>query len=110
MLRDEDRIFTNLYGQHDWRLAGARRRGDWDGTREIILKGRDWIVEQVKQSGLRGRGGAGVPTRLKMSFMAKTSDRPNHLVVNADESEPGTCQDRDILRYQPPQPVQGRLL
>src|SRR6185437_14913544 len=55
MLSDKDRIFTNLYGQHDWRLAGARRRGDWSGTKEIILKGRDWIVEQVKQSGLRGR-------------------------------------------------------
>jgi NADH-quinone oxidoreductase subunit F len=110
MLRDEDRIFTNLYGQHDWRLAGARRRGDWDGTKEIILKGRDWIVEQVKQSGLRGRGGAGFPTGLKWSFMPKTSERPTYLVVNADESEPGTCKDRDILRYDPHKLVEGCLL
>jgi NADH-quinone oxidoreductase subunit F len=110
MLRDEDRIFTNLYGQHDWRLAGARRRGDWDGTREIILKGRDWIVEQVKQSGLRGRGGAGFPTGLKWSFMPKTSERPTYLVVNADESEPGTCKDRDILRYDPHKLIEGCLL
>src|ERR671923_148049 len=58
MLADRDRVFTNLYGDGDWRLAGARRRGDWDGTREIILKGRDWIVNEVKESGLRGRGGA----------------------------------------------------
>jgi NADH-quinone oxidoreductase subunit F len=110
MLRDEDRIFTNLYGQHDWRLAGARRRGDWSGTKDIILKGRDWIVEQVKQSGLRGRGGAGFPTGLKWSFMPKTSDRPTYLVVNADESEPGTCKDRDILRYDPHKLVEGCLL
>jgi len=110
MLRDEDRIFTNLYGQHDWRLAGARRRGDWDGTKELILKGRDWIVEQVKQSGLRGRGGAGFPTGLKWSFMPKTGNRPTYLVVNADESEPGTCKDRDILRFDPHKLVEGCLL
>ncbi len=73
-------IFTNLYGRDDWRLAGAQRRGDWDGTKELILKGRDWIVEQVKDSGLRGRGGAGFPTGLKWSFMPKKSDRPTYLV------------------------------
>ena len=110
MLADKDRIFTNLYGQDDWRLAGARRRGDWDGTKELILKGRDWIVEQVKESGLRGRGGAGFPTGLKWSFMPKQSDRPTYLVVNADESEPGTCKDRDILRNDPQKLVEGCLL
>ena len=110
MLSDKDRIFTNLYGQHDWRLAGARRRGDWSGTKELILKGRDWIVEQVKQSGLRGRGGAGFPTGLKWSFMPKASDRPTYLVVNADESEPGTCKDRDILRWDPHKLIEGCLL
>src|SRR5260370_20097423 len=81
MLRDEDRIFTNLYGQHDWRLAGARRRGDWSGTKEIILKGRDWIVEQVKQSGLRGRGGGGMPNGRQLSFIPRTLLPPSHLVV-----------------------------
>jgi NADH-quinone oxidoreductase subunit F len=110
MLADKDRIFTNLYGQDDWRLAGARRRGDWDGTKELILKGRDWIVEQVKESGLRGRGGAGFPTGLKWSFMPKVSDRPTYLCVNADESEPGTCKDRDILRNDPQKLVEGCLL
>src|SRR6201997_4928423 len=110
MLADKDRIFTNLYGRDDWRLAGARRRGDWDGTRELILKGRDWIVEQVKESGLRGRGGAGFPTGLKWSFMPKQSDRPTYLCVNADESEPGTCKDRDILRNDPQKLVEGCLL
>jgi len=110
MLADRDRIFTNLYGQSDWRLDGARRRGDWDGTKDLILKGREWIVEQVKESGLRGRGGAGFPTGLKWSFMPKESDRPTYLVVNADESEPGTCKDRDILRNEPHKLVEGCLL
>src|ERR1700691_24711 len=110
MLADRDRVFTNLYGEHDWRLAGARKRGDWDGTREVILKGRDWIVNECKESGLRGRGGAGFPTGLKWSFMPKTSDRPCYLVVNADESEPGTCKDRDILRHDPHKLVEGCLV
>src|SRR5260370_2024402 len=110
MLADKDRIFTNLDGRDDWRLAGAQQRGDWDGTKELILKGRDWIVEQVKESGLRGRGGAGFPTGLKWSFMPKQSDRPTYLVVNADESEPGTCKDRDILRNEPHKLVEGCLL
>jgi NADH-quinone oxidoreductase subunit F len=110
MLRDEDRIFTNLYGEHDWHLPGAKARGDWDGTKDFILKGRDWITEQVKASGLRGRGGAGFPTGLKWSFMPKQSDRPTYLVVNADESEPGTCKDRDILRFDPQKLVEGCLL
>ena len=112
MLSDRDRIFTNLYGLEDWRLAGARARGEWDGTKALIAKGRDWIVEEVKLSGLRGRGGAGFPTGLKWSFMPKSSPdgRPSYLVVNADESEPGTCKDRDILRHEPHKLIEGCLL
>ncbi|HEV2264835.1 MAG TPA: NADH-quinone oxidoreductase subunit NuoF [Stellaceae bacterium] len=113
MLADKDRIFTNLYGQFDWRLdgaLGARKRGDWDGTKDLIAKGRDWIVNEVKASGLRGRGGAGFPTGLKWSFMPKQSDRPTYLVVNADESEPGTCKDRDIIRHDPHKLIEGCLL
>jgi NADH-quinone oxidoreductase subunit F len=110
MLSDKDRIFTNLYGLDDWRLAGARARGDWDGTKELILKGRDWIVKEMKESGLRGRGGAGFPTGLKWSFMPKESTKPTYLVVNADESEPGTCKDRDILRHDPHKLVEGCLI
>jgi NADH-quinone oxidoreductase subunit F len=110
MLADRDRVFTNLYGEGDWHLAGARSRGAWDGTKELIHKGRDWIVQEIKDSGLRGRGGAGFPTGLKWSFMPKTSDRPCYLVVNADESEPGTCKDRDILRYDPHKLVEGCLV
>ena len=111
MLTDKDRIFTNLYGFEDWRLEAARKRGDWDGTAGILAKGRDWIVNEIKDSGLRGRGGAGFPAGLKWSFMPKESDgRPAYLVVNADESEPGTCKDRDILRHDPHKLVEGCLI
>ncbi len=111
MLADKDRIFTNLYGQHDWRLNGARKRGDWAGTKEFLAQGPEWIVEQIKASGLRGRGGAGFPTGLKWSFMPKQSDgRPSYLVVNADESEPGTCKDRDIIRHDPHKLIEGCLI
>jgi NADH-quinone oxidoreductase subunit F len=111
MLDDKDRIFTNLYGIHDWRLPGARARGDWDGTAGIIARGRDAIIDEMKASGLRGRGGAGFPTGLKWSFMPKTSDgRPAYLVINADESEPGTCKDRDMMRHDPHKLIEGALI
>src|SRR3990170_3704367 len=112
MLDDKDRIFKNLYGLHDWGLEGARRRGAWDGTKAIIDKGRDWIINEMKASGLRGRGGAGFPTGLKWSFMPKetTDGRPSYLVVNADESEPGTCKDREIMRHDPHLLIEGCLL
>jgi NADH-quinone oxidoreductase subunit F len=69
MLADQDRIFTNLYGLHSPFLDGAKARGDWDGTAGFIANGQDWIITQVKESGLRGRGGAGFPTGLKMWIM-----------------------------------------
>ncbi|MGV8841576.1 MAG: NADH-quinone oxidoreductase subunit NuoF [Bauldia sp.] len=111
MLADKDRIFRNLYGRHDWRLAGARARGGWDGTKQILERGRDGIIDEVKKSGLRGRGGAGFPTGLKWSFMPKNNDgRPHYLVVNADESEPGTCKDREIMRNDPHLLLEGCLI
>ncbi|AFK53811.1 NADH-quinone oxidoreductase subunit NuoF [Tistrella mobilis] len=110
MLRDQDRIFTNLHGYDDFRLAGARHRGDWDGTKDIIAKGADWIVQEMKASGLRGRGGAGFPTGVKWSFMPKNDPRPSYLVVNADEGEPGTCKDREIMRHDPHKLVEGCLI
>jgi NADH-quinone oxidoreductase subunit F len=111
MLSDKDRIFTNLYGLHDWSLDAAKKRGDWDGTKEILSKGRDWIIDEMKESGLRGRGGAGFPAGLKWSFMPKEdTGRPAYLVVNADESEPGTCKDREIMRHDPHKLVEGCLI
>ena len=111
MLSDKDRIFTNLYGMEDWGLDTAKMRGDWDNTSAILAKGRDWIIDEVKASGLRGRGGAGFPAGLKWSFMPKeNTGRPAYLVVNADESEPGTCKDRDILRHDPHKLIEGCLV
>jgi len=111
VLSDQDRIFTNLYGLHDPGLDGARARGDWDGTAAILARGRDAIIDEMKASGLRGRGGAGFPTGMKWSFMPKTvGERPHYLVVNADESEPGTCKDRDIMRHDPHKLVEGCLI
>jgi NADH-quinone oxidoreductase subunit F len=111
MLQDKDRIFTNLYGQQSWRLEAARKRGDWDNTKAILDKGQGWIIDEMKKSGLRGRGGAGFPTGMKWSFMPKQSDgRPSYLVVNADEGEPGTCKDRDMMRHDPHKLVEGCLV
>ncbi|NQV79703.1 MAG: NADH-quinone oxidoreductase subunit NuoF, partial [Alphaproteobacteria bacterium] len=111
MLQDKDRIFTNLYGVHDWRLAGARARGDWSNTKALLDLGRDKIIDEVKASGLRGRGGAGFPTGLKWSLMPKQSDgRPHYLIVNADEGEPGTCKDRDLMRHDPHKLLEGCLI
>ena len=101
MLRDENKIFKNLYGFDDWSLPGAKSRGVWSNTKEIMEKGSDFIVEEIKSSQLRGRGGAGFPAGLKWSFMPIDSGKPHYLVVNADESEPGTCTDREIMRNDP---------
>jgi NADH-quinone oxidoreductase subunit F len=111
MLHDRDRIFTNLYGIHDAGLKAAMKRGSWDGTKQLLEMGRDWIIDEMKASGLRGRGGAGFPTGLKWSFMPKKSDgRPSYLVVNADESEPGTAKDREIMRNDPQTLIEGCLI
>ncbi len=111
MLKDKDRIFTNLYGFESPFLEGAIKRGDWDGTKEIIGRGHDSLINEMKESGLRGRGGAGFPTGLKWSFMPKESDgRPSYLVINADEGEPGTCKDREIMRHDPHKLIEGCLI
>jgi len=112
MLADKDRIFTNVYGFQDWGLKAAQMRGDWDNTKALIERGQDAIIEEIKASGLRGRGGAGFPTGLKWSFMPKESadGRPSFLVINADESEPGSCKDREIIRHDPHKLIEGALV
>ena len=111
MLEDKDRIFTNLYGFGDWRLKAALARGAWDNTKKLLDKGQEWIINEMKASGLRGRGGAGFPTGLKWSFMPKPDpSRPSYLVVNADESEPGTSKDREIMRNDPQLLIEGCLV
>ncbi|WCR56651.1 NADH-quinone oxidoreductase subunit NuoF [Rickettsia asembonensis] len=110
MLKEEDKIFTNLHGQQSHDLKSSKKRCDWDNTKVLLDKGREFIIEEVKKSGLRGRGGAGFSTGMKWSFMPKNSEKLCYLVVNADESEPGTCKDRDILRFEPHKLIEGCLL
>ena len=110
-LQDKDRVFKNIYGMERWDLSGDKSRGGWYKTRQILEKEGSWILNEVKLSGLRGRGGAGFPTGLKWSFMNKVNDdRPKYLVVNADEGEPGTCKDREIMRHEPHRLIEGCLL
>ena len=110
MLKEKDKIFTNLFGDETYSLKSAQKRGDWNNTKSLIKKGRDWIIDEMKKSELRGRGGAGFPTGLKWSFMPKDPALNNYLVVIADESEPGTCKDRDMIRNEPHKLIEGCLL
>ncbi|MEA3030747.1 MAG: NADH-quinone oxidoreductase subunit [Sphingomonadales bacterium] len=112
VLDDKDRIFTNLYGFQPAGLKAAEKRGDWDGTGKLMALGQDAIIGIVKESGLRGRGGAGFPTGMKWSFMPRepAPGRPNFLVINADESEPGSCKDREIIRHDPHKLIEGALI
>lgn len=114
MLKEQDKIFTNLYGYESASLEQARKRGDWNNTKQFLDNGAEWLIQQVKDSGLRGRGGAGFPTGMKWSFAPKKTDpkegKPHYLVINADESEPGTCKDREILRNDPHKLIEGCLL
>lgn len=113
-LQDQDRIFTNLYGHHGADLKSAMKYGDWYKTKEILGKGHDWLISEIKASGLRGRGGAGFPSGMKWSFMNfkdwDKDTKPRYLVVNADEGEPGTCKDREIMRKDPHKLVEGCLV
>jgi NADH-quinone oxidoreductase subunit F len=112
MLADSDRIFTNLYGFQPWTLEHAMKRGDWADTPALLAMEPEAIIQAVKDSGLRGRGGAGFPTGMKWSFMPREPkpDRPSFLVVNADESEPGSCKDREIIRHDPHKLIEGALV
>ena len=111
MLKEEDKIFKNLYNELGWKLEDSLKRDDWLDTKNLIAKGRDWIISEIKTSELRGRGGAGFPTGLKLSFAPKEiGSRPHYLVINADESEPGTCKDRDIIRFEPQKLIEGCLI
>ena len=98
--------------ERPWRLESYEGRGGYRAWRRVLagdLTAAD-ILQTVKESGLRGRGGAGFPTGLKWSFMPKDCEQPSYLVCNSDESEPGTCHDRDILRYNPHALIEGMAL
>ena len=103
-------IYANINESNSWTLDDYLKQGGYSVWKQILSdqsnKTSEWVIEEVKKSGLRGRGGAGFPTGLKWSFMPKNDDQ-KYIVCNSDESEPGTCHDRDILKYNPHALVEG---
>ena len=106
-------IYSNVNESDSWTLDKYLKQGGYSVWKNILTdqtnKSTDWVIEEVKKSGLRGRGGAGFPTGLKWSFMPKNDDQ-KYIVCNSDESEPGTCHDRDILKYNPHALVEGMAI
>ena len=101
-------VLSQYFGDAEARsYDGWTRRGGYEAFRKALGMTREAIVEEVKASGLRGRGGAGFPTGLKWSFMPKGDGKPHYLVCNADESEPGTFKDREIMRWTPHGLIEG---
>jgi NADH-quinone oxidoreductase subunit F len=104
----ENPVLSRHFGEAEARsFDGWVNRGGYQGLRQALGMTREAIVEQIKASGLRGRGGAGFPTGLKWSFMPKEVTRPHYLLCNADESEPGTFKDREIMRWTPHALIEG---
>ncbi len=111
MISEHNRVFRNLDGKDQPWLSAAKVRGAWSETKNILSVSKDQIINQITLSGLRGRGGAGVPTGMKWGFMPKEpGPNPHYLVINGDESEPGACKDRDIMRYDPHLLIEGALI
>ncbi len=104
--------FATLQYDQPWTMESYLKLGGYVALKKILNDkiSPDDVIEQVKTSGLRGRGGAGFPTGLKWSFMPRTSPGQKYLVCNSDESEPGTCKDRDILRFNPHALVEGMII
>ena len=105
-------IFEALKYEEPWTLAGYRKFGGYQAWEKILREKTpcEKIIEEVKASGLRGRGGAGFPTGVKWSFMPRSNPIQKYVVCNSDESEPGTCHDRDILRYNPHSVIEGMAI
>ena len=106
-------IYANINESNSWTFDEYLKQGGYSVWKQILSdqsnKTSEWVIEEVKKSGLRGRGGAGFPTGLKWSFMPKNDDQ-KYIVCNSDESEPGTCHDRDILKYNPHALVEGMAI
>lgn len=102
MLEETLVLFKNIRNpKYDKSLAGYKKTGGFKSLKKVFGMKPEEVVQEVKESGVRGRGGAGFPTGLKWSFMAKGTGKPSYLVANADESEPGTCKDRELMLKDP---------
>jgi NADH-quinone oxidoreductase subunit F len=104
--------FRLMHLPEPWRLAAYQSEGGYEALRKVLCGGmpQDQVIEEVKKSGLRGRGGAGFPTGVKWGFINRTAPGPRYLVCNSDEGEPGTCKDRDILRFNPHALIEGMVI
>ncbi|MCK9487911.1 MAG: NADH-quinone oxidoreductase subunit NuoF [Xanthomonadales bacterium] len=105
-------VYTTLHYDQPWTYDNYLKTGGYQAWRKIVSEKPDpaWVVDQVKASGLRGRGGAGFPTGLKWSFMPRSAPGQKYILCNSDESEPGTCKDRDIIRYNPHAIIEGMAI
>ncbi|MBB1471789.1 NADH-quinone oxidoreductase subunit NuoF [Luteimonas sp. MC1782] len=110
--KEHQAVYTTLHFDKPWSYESYLKTGGYSALRRILEEKMDptAVIEMVKQSGLRGRGGAGFPTGLKWSFMPKGSGMQKYILCNSDESEPGTCKDRDILRYNPHSVIEGMAI
>lgn len=107
----EVRLLSKHFGEPEARtLEGWKARGGYKTLTKAFEMGREAVIEEVKTAGLRGRGGAGFPAGVKWSFMPKEKSRPHYLLCNADESEPGTFKDRELLRWTPHQLIEGMII
>jgi NADH-quinone oxidoreductase subunit F len=107
---DEVRIVSKRFGQGAAQIDKYIELGGYESAKKCLAQGPDWIIDEMKASNLRGRGGAGFPTGLKWSFVPKQSDKPKYVLVNGDESEPGTCKDHLIFLHDPHAIIEGAII
>jgi NADH-quinone oxidoreductase subunit F len=105
-------VYTTLHHEKPWALDSYLKQDGYTAWKKILAEKmpQEQVIEMVKQSGLRGRGGAGFPTGLKWSFMPRSAPGQKYILCNSDESEPGTCKDRDILRFNPHSVIEGMAI
>jgi len=107
---DEVKIVSKRFGMGAAELPRYMELGGYEATKKALAQGPEWIINEMKASGLRGRGGAGFPTGLKWSFVPKQSAKPKYVLVNGDESEPGTCKDHLIFLHDPHAIIEGTII
>src|SRR6201998_1463313 len=107
---DEVKIVSRRFGQGATDIDKYIELGGYEATKKCLAQGPDWIINEMKASNLRGRGGAGFPTGMKWSFVPKQSPKPKYVLCNGDESEPGTCKDRLIFEHDPHAVIEGVMI
>ncbi len=107
---EEVKVVSRRFGQGATDIDRYIELDGYKAARQAIEQGPDWIIAQMKASNLRGRGGAGFPTGMKWSFVPKQSEKPKYVLVNGDESEPGTCKDHLIFLHDPHSVIEGTII